>query len=77
MNLFGKFKEKKLLKIIESDVDKELIQMNLLTIDETGKKDYKMGSINIKWEIQKRILKEKYNYDWKSPQDKNPNINYD
>lgn len=77
MSLFRKFKEKRLLKLIQPEVDKELIQMNLLTIDETGKKDYKMGSINVKWKIQKRLLKEKYNYDWKNPQDKKPNINFD
>ena len=35
-----------------------------------------MGLIK-NWKIQKRILKEKYNLDWKSPQDKNQNINFD
>ena len=50
--------------------------MGLLKI-ENGKKDYALGSVNIKWDIQKKILKDKYNIDWKSPKDKNPNINFD
>lgn len=75
--IFNKIRVKKLLKKIEPEVDKELIALNLLKIDDNGKKDYALGSCNVTWEIQKRILKEKYNVDWKSPQDKNPNIHFD
>jgi hypothetical protein len=75
--MFKKLKEKIMLKKIEPEVDNELIKMNLLTIDEKGIKDYKMGSINVKWDIQKKLLKEKFNYNWKSTQEKKPNINFD
>lgn len=76
MNIFKNMKINKLLKELEPDVDKELISMNLLTID-NGKKNYALGSTNIKWKIQKRLLKERYNIDWNSPQDKNSNTNFD
>ena len=76
MKFLQRFKVKKYLKEIEPDVDKELMEMGLLKI-ENGKKDYALGSVNVKWDIQKKILKDKYNIDWKSPKDKNPNINFD
>lgn len=76
MNFIKKMKEKKYLKQIEPEVDKELIDMELLKI-ENGKKNYALGSVNVKWEIQKRLMKEGFNIDWQSPQDKNPNINFD
>ena len=76
MNFLRKFRVKKYLKEIESDVDKELMGMGLLKI-ENGKKDYALGSVNVKWDIQKKLLKDRYNIDWKSPKDKNPNINFD
>lgn len=76
MKFLQRFKVKKYLKEIEPDVDKELIEIGLLKI-ENGKKDYALGSVNVKWDIQKKILKDKYNIDWKSPKDKNPNINFD
>lgn len=77
MNILKKYKEKRMLKKIESEVENELMKMDLVIVDENGKKHYKMGTINIKWAIQKRLLKEKFNYNWESPQDKNPNITYD
>ena len=76
MKLLQRFKVKKYLKEIEPDVDNELMEMGLLKI-ENGKKDYALGSVNVKWDIQKKILKDKYNIDWKTPKDKNPNINFD
>ena len=76
MKFLQGFKVKKYLKEIEPDVDKELMEMGLLKI-ENGKKDYALGSVNVKWDIQKKILKDKYNIDWKSPKDKNPNVNFD
>lgn len=74
--MFNKLKEKRLLKSIEPEVDKRLIELGLLKI-ENGKKNYAFGCVNTKWQIQKRLMKEKFNVDWKSPQDKNPNINFD
>ena len=76
MGLFKKLKTKKALEEIQNDVDKELMDLDLLKI-ENGKKIYAIGSCHAKWSIQKRMLKEKYNIDWKSPQDKNPHINFD
>ena len=76
MNFIKKIRVNKYLKEIEPDVEKELIDMGLLKI-ENGKKDYALGSVNVKWDIQKKLLKERYNIDWKSPQDKNRNINFD
>lgn len=76
MVFLQKFRVNKYLKEIEPDVDKELIEMGLLKI-ENVKKDYALGSVNVKWDIQKKMLKDRYNIDWKSPKDKNPNINFD
>lgn len=76
MGLIKSWKIKKALKEIQPEVEKELMNLGLLKV-ENEKKIYAMGSTNIKWKIQKRILKERYNLDWKSPQDKNPNINFD
>lgn len=76
MNLLKKMKINKLLKEIGPEVDKELIGMGLLKI-ENGKKNYAFGSINVKMEIEKRILKEKYNIDYQTYKDKHPDINID
>ena len=76
MKFIKKMKEKKYLKQIEPEVDKELINMGLLKI-ENGKKNYAFGSVNVMWEIQKRLMKERFNIDWQSPQDKNPDILFD
>ena len=76
MKFIKKMKEKKYLKQIEPEVDKELINMGLLKI-ENGKKNYAFGSVNVMWEIQKRLMKERINIDWQSPQDKNPDILFD
>lgn len=76
MNIFKKLKIKKCLKQIEPDVDKRLIELGLLKIV-NGKKEYAFGSVNTKWQIQKELLKEGFNIDWQTPQDKNSNINFD
>ena len=69
-------KIKKYLKQIEPDVDKRLMELGLLKVI-NGKKEYAFGSVNTKWQIQKELMKERFNIDWQSPQDKNPNINFD
>lgn len=76
MKLLQKLKTRRALKEIQNDVDKELMTLGLLKI-ENNKKVYALGSCHTEWAIQKRILKEKYNIDWKSPQDKNPHITFD
>lgn len=76
MSILKEMKIRKFLKEIEPEVDKKLIDMGLLKI-ENGKKDYALGSVNIKMEIEKRLLKEKYNIDYQTYKDKHPNINID
>ena len=66
----------KYLKEIEEDVDNELIKQGLLKI-ENGKKIPVFGSCNIRWAIEKRILKERYGIDWLTPAERNPHIKYD
>lgn len=66
----------KYLKEIESEVDNELIKQGLLRI-ENNKKIPVFGSCYTRWEIEKRILKEKYNIDWLTPAERNPHIKYD
>ncbi len=70
MKLLKKLKEKRierLLKKIEPEVDKQLIELGLLKI-ENNEKVYAFGSIHTVRTIQKHILKEKYNIDWEIPQ---------
>lgn len=36
-----------------------------------------LGYCHSLWREQKRILKEKYNIDWKTPAEMNPNVTFD
>lgn len=78
MGLLRNIKIKRALKEIQDDVDKELIELNLLKI-ENNKKIYTggLGSYRAVWEIQKRLLKERYNIDWKTPEEEHPERTYD
>lgn len=67
----------KYLKEIKDEVDQEMIKRGLLTIDENGKELPVFGSCNIRWSIEKEILKERYNIDWQTPAERNPFIKYD
>ena len=64
------------MKEIKPEVDKQLIEMGLLTITD-GKEYPAFGSCHTRWDIEKRLLKEKYNIDWQTPAEKNPYIKYD
>lgn len=46
-------------------------------IEADGEQIPAFGSINLRWKIEKRILKERYGIDWKSPADKNPGMKFD
>ena len=35
------------------------------------------GSCHARWEIEKEILKKRYGIDWKTPQERNPNVRFD
>ena len=74
--MFKKTYENKCLKKIQSEIDKKMIELDLLKI-ENGKKIYKTGSCYTLWTITKDMMKEKYNIDWKSPQDEHPDWNFD
>lgn len=66
----------KRLKEIEEEVDQEMIKQGLLRIED-GKKIPSFGSCHVRWGIEKKILKERFGIDWKTPAEKNPNINFD
>jgi hypothetical protein len=70
------FLERKMLKAIEDEVDQEMIKRGLLTISE-GEKYRAFGSCHTRWAIEKQLLKERYNYNWKTPAEKNPGIMFD
>ena len=53
-----------------------MIKLGLMTVKD-GQKIPVFGSVHTRWDIEKRILKERYNIDWKSPEETNPYINYD
>lgn len=65
MSMFKSIKIKKCLKKIEPDVDKKLMELGLLKVV-NGKKEYAFGSVNTKWQIQKELMKERFNIDWQS-----------
>lgn len=67
----------KYLDEIKDEVDQEMIKRGLMYIDDNGSKVSKFGSATTRWEIEKRILKERYNINWQSPADKNPGMKFD
>ena len=67
----------KYLDEIKDEVDQEMIKRGLMYIDDNGFKVSKFGSATTRWEIEKRILKERYNINWQSPADKNPGMKFD
>ena len=67
---------KKYLKEMEPEVDEMLIKQGLLKI-ENDKKIPVFGSIQVRWKIEKQLLKERYNIDWLTPAERNPHIKYD
>lgn len=67
----------KYLDEIKDEVDQEMIKRGLMYIDDNGSKVSKFGSATTRWEIEKSILKERYNINWQSPADKNPGMKFD
>lgn len=67
----------KYLDEIKDEVDQEMIKRGLMYIDDNGSKVSKFGSATTRWEIEKRILKERYNINWQSLADKNPGMKFD
>lgn len=57
-------------------VEKEKLELELYKKSEDGKITYARSSVHTEWAIKKRLMREKYNYSWKSSQDRNPNIQF-
>ena len=51
-------------------------ELEELIVKEIGSGGY-LGYCHLYWATKKRILKEKYSIDWKSPSELNPHILYD
>ncbi|MCH5162263.1 MAG: hypothetical protein J1G38_02095 [Clostridiales bacterium] len=57
-------------KQIEDELEK-------LLDEQLGKRSHYLGFCHAYWHTKKRILKEKYNIDWRSPAELNPHIRFD
>jgi len=66
----------KYLAEIKDEVDQEMIRRGLMQYVD-GKEIVADGSCHVRWAIEKAILKERYHFDWKTPAEENPNIQYD
>lgn len=51
-------------------------ELERLIENEIGTGDY-LGFCHLYWATKKRILKERYGIDWKSPAELNPCVNFD
>jgi hypothetical protein len=56
------------LKAADEEADQELAQKGVKN---------KAGSCHVFWEPKKRILREKYGIDWRTPAEMNPEITFD
>ena len=73
------------LKLLESDVEREMEEYDLFIKDENGEyvvsddgeKAIKFGACNTKWEIQKELMQDVFGRDWESPADKYPDVFFD
>lgn len=68
---------KQILDEIDPEIDAMLIEEGLLTITDDGDKQYALGACHVLWGMQKRILRERYGIDWKTPAEQNPDIMFD
>ena len=68
-------KVKEYLRLIQPLVEEELIKRGLLNVvgDE---KYYAFGSDKVKEDLQRKMLKEKYDIDWDGPEDNTIDIFY-
>ncbi len=66
----------KYLDEIKEEVDAYLIKEGAMTV-KNGEKIALPGSCNIRWKLEKKLLKERYGIDWKSPADLNPEMKFD
>lgn len=78
--MFSKSKVEKLEKEIEPLVQEEFNKWKIEKgfVDENGKPlEAVFRSCHTYWSIKKRLMKEKYNVDWKTPAELNPGIQFD
>ena len=66
----------KYLEEISQDVNKELIKQGA-AYEVHGKVLVPLESFDLKYQIEKRILKERYGIDWQSPVDRSKNMKLD
>ncbi|MFZ5807309.1 MAG: hypothetical protein ACOY3I_08910 [Verrucomicrobiota bacterium] len=59
---------KTIIEKVDQDVEASLKKDNMYG---------EMGSCHIFWARKKKILKERYNLDWKSPSEMNPQVEFD
>lgn len=67
---------KKCLNEIKLEVVKQLKDEGYITVID-GKDISKMGCCHREWEITRKMMKERYNIDWQSPQNQFPEIDFD
>lgn len=68
--------EKEIEPLVEEEFNKWKIENGF--VDKDGKPSKRvMGSCYIKWSIKKRLMKEKYDIDWKTPAEEHPDITFD
>ena len=75
--MFRKRKITKLRQKIKPEIEKLMIEAYPFAVDENGKFKPFRGSCHIIWRYEKRILKERYNIDWKTPAEEHPDILFD
>lgn len=75
--MFRKRKINRLREKIKPEIEKLMIEAYPFAVDENGKFKPFRGSCYIIWGYEKRILKERYNIDWKTPAEEHPEIRFD
>lgn len=70
--------EQERLKLLEPKAYKAMARKGVIELDENGEpKDWRRGVVHVYWSELKRLMKEEYGVEWKSPAEKNPQIRYD
>ena len=64
------------LNLISDEVDQKMVSLGLYHLV-NDKLEPTLGSCHVRWGIEKEILKERYDFDWKTPSEEHPEINFD
>lgn len=65
-----------IIEDVLKEVNDIMIKEGIIQIKD-GEQVYPIGSSYKKWDIQKRLLKDKYNIKWRTPHEVNPFILFD